>query len=44
MKNPAPTRFTGGEDDKIFRLDRTNLKECESLITDRKELAAMRSK
>jgi hypothetical protein len=36
--------LTGGADDKMFRLDRTNLKECESLITDRKELVAMRSK
>jgi hypothetical protein len=33
-----------GADDKIFRLDRTNLKECESLITEREELVAMRHK
>nr|WP_093761159.1 hypothetical protein [Tardiphaga sp. OK245] len=43
-EEPGADALTGGEDDKIFRLDRTNLKECESLITDRKELAAMRSK
>ena len=43
-EEPGTDALTGGEDDKIFRLDRTNLKECESLITDRKELAAMRSK
>jgi hypothetical protein len=43
-EEPGTDALTGGEDDKIFRLDRTDLKECESLITDRKELAAMRSK
>jgi hypothetical protein len=32
----------GGADDKVFRLDRTNPDECRSLVTDRKELAAMR--
>jgi hypothetical protein len=34
----------GGADDKIFRLDRTSLDECRSLVADRKELAAMRRK
>jgi hypothetical protein len=34
----------GGADDKIFRLDRTSLNECTSLVADRKELAAMRHK
>lgn len=34
----------GGADDKIFRLDRTSLDECRSLVADRKELAAMRHK
>jgi hypothetical protein len=34
----------GGEDDKIFRLDRTSTSECTSLVADRKELAAMRHK
>ena len=33
-----------GVDDKVFRLDRTKLDECTSLIADRKELAAMRHK
>ncbi len=40
----APRGLQGGVDDKIFRLDRTNLDECRSLVTDRKELAAMRHK
>jgi hypothetical protein len=34
----------GGADDRIFRLDRTDLRECASLVTDRKELAALRRK
>ncbi|HZQ14297.1 MAG TPA: hypothetical protein VFB31_15950 [Pseudolabrys sp.] len=34
----------GGADDRIFRLDRASLEDCRSLITDRKELAAMRRK
>ncbi len=33
-----------GADDKVFRLDRTGLNECASLVTDRKELAALRRK
>ena len=40
----APRALQGGADDKIFRLDRTSLDECKSLVTDRKELAAMRHK
>lgn len=36
--------LSAGADDKIFRLDRTDMKECEMLVTDRKELAALRSK
>jgi len=35
--------LSGGADDKIFRLDRANLDLCRSLITDRKELAAVRT-
>lgn len=35
--------LVAGKDDAIFRLDRANLEECRSLVTDRKELAAMRS-
>jgi hypothetical protein len=33
-----------GADDKIFRVDRADLRECAELVTDRKELAALRSK
>jgi hypothetical protein len=40
----APRALQGGADDKIFRLDRTSLDECKSLVTDRKELAAVRHK
>jgi hypothetical protein len=40
----AATGLQGGADDKAFRLDRTGLNECASLIADRKELAAMRHK
>jgi hypothetical protein len=34
----------GGADDKLFRLDRTDPRDCASLVTDRKELAALRRK
>jgi hypothetical protein len=40
----AEYSLVGGADDKVFRLDRASLKDCESLVTDRKELAAMRRK
>jgi hypothetical protein len=40
----AEQDLVAGADDKAFRLDRTSLKDCESLVTDRKELAAMRHK
>jgi hypothetical protein len=40
----AAQDLVAGADDKTFRLDRTGLKDCESLVTDRKELAAMRHK
>jgi hypothetical protein len=36
--------LSGGKDDKVFRLDRSGLDDCRSLITDRKELAALRHK
>ena len=36
--------LVGGADDKVFRLDRADIRECASLVTDRKELAAIRSK
>ena len=46
-KNPdesAATALNAGADDKVFRLDRTKLDECTTLVADRKELAAMRHK
>jgi hypothetical protein len=36
--------LSGGADDRVFRLDRASLDECRSLVTDRKELAALRHK
>ena len=36
--------LVGGADDKIFRLDRADARECASLVTDRKELAELRRK
>jgi len=35
--------LSGGADDRIFRLDRASLNQCKTLVTDRKELAAMRT-
>ena len=40
----AAQDLVAGADDKSFRLDRTTLKDCETLVTDRKELAAIRHK
>jgi hypothetical protein len=39
----ASYSLVGGADDRVFRLDRTSLSECASLVTERKELAALRS-
>ena len=36
--------LVGGADDKVFRLDRADISECASLVTNRKELAELRSK
>jgi hypothetical protein len=36
--------LVAGADDKVFRLDRVDIRECASLVTDRKELAALRRK
>jgi hypothetical protein len=36
--------LVAGSDDKTFRLDRVDNRECASLVTDRKELAALRRK
>ncbi len=38
----AGDELVAGKDDAIFRLDRASLDECKSLVTDRKELAAIR--
>jgi hypothetical protein len=40
----AEGALVAGGDDKIFRLDRADNRECASLVTDRKELAALRRK
>ena len=40
----AATSLNAGADDKMFRLDRTNVNDCASLAMNRKELAAMRHK
>ena len=40
----AEHSLVAGADDKIFRLDRADNGECASLVTDRKELAALRHK
>jgi len=40
----ASDELVAGADDKIFRLDRADLEECRSLVTDREELADMRRK
>jgi hypothetical protein len=40
----AEESLVAGADDKIFRLDRIDNSECASLVTDRKELAALRHK
>ena len=44
--NPQEGEFSlsGGKDDRVFRLDRATLDKCRSLVTDRRELAAMRHK
>jgi hypothetical protein len=34
--------LVAGADDKSFRLDRANVRECASLANDRKELAALK--
>ena len=40
----ASDDLVAGADDKIFRVDRSDLHECSELVTDRKELAALRHK
>ena len=36
--------LVAGQDDGTFRLDRTDSSKCAALVTDRKELAALRHK
>ncbi|GGI19341.1 hypothetical protein [Bradyrhizobium guangdongense] len=40
----AERSLVAGSDDGIFRLDRVDNSECAALVTDRKELAALRHK
>jgi hypothetical protein len=40
----AGDSLVAGADDQIFRLDRIDTRECASLVTDRRELAAIRRK
>jgi hypothetical protein len=40
----AGDSLVAGADDKVFRVDRVEARECTSLVTDRKELAALRRK
>ena len=40
----ASNDLVAGADDKIFRVDRADLRECAELVTDRQELAALRRK
>jgi hypothetical protein len=40
----AGDALLAGADDKIFRLDRADSRDCAALVTDRKELAAIRHK
>ncbi len=47
-RNTAPEEtaenLVAGDDDAKFRLDRTELRECTDLVTDRKELAELKRK
>ena len=40
----ASADLVAGADGKIFRVDRADLHECSELVTDRKELAALRQR
>ena len=40
----ATHSLEGGAEDRVFRLDRADVEQCASLITDRAELAAIRHK
>jgi len=36
--------LSAGADDKVFRVDRTDMSECAELVTDREEFAALSHK
>jgi hypothetical protein len=40
----AEDSLVAGADGKIFRLDRAEMRDCEQLVADRQELAAIRRK
>jgi hypothetical protein len=40
----AGDALLAGADDKIFRLERVDSRDCAALVADRKELAAIRHK
>lgn len=40
----ASYSLEAGQDDRVFRLERVDSRQCASLVTDREELAAMRTK
>ncbi len=44
MSKDMSDELVGGADDKVFRLERADPRECASLVTDRKELAELRRK
>jgi hypothetical protein len=43
-KDSMQESLEAGDDDKAFRLERASLRECMSLVTDKKELAALKRK
>jgi hypothetical protein len=42
VDDDAGDNLVAGADDRIFRVERADLHECSELVTDRKELAALR--
>lgn len=42
VDDDAGDDLVAGTDDRIFRVERADLHECSELVTDRKELAALR--
>jgi hypothetical protein len=43
-RDASSQSLVAGADDRVFRLDRAGLDQCQSLVTVRKELAAIRHK